>query len=60
MLHRQVVLQDLVLISLVIDCTHEILEAADVNLVVKDALQVFKVDFLGKDCIKLRLVSLAM
>lgn len=47
LLQRQVVLKQLVLVCFVVDCAHQVLETANVDLVVKNTLKVLKVNFFG-------------
>lgn len=51
LLQTQIVLHDFMPICFVLDCSDEVLEAANVDLIVQDALQVFKVYFFGKHCL---------
>ena len=51
LLERQVVLEELMLISFVVDSSHQVLEAANIDLVVKNTLQILKVNFFCQNCI---------
>lgn len=60
LLLREILLYDFVSISLVFYCPDQILEAANVNFVVKYALEVFKVNLFSQNAFKFGLVSFAM
>ena len=59
-LQGEVVLHDLVLVSFVIHCAHQVLETSNVHFAVKDSLEVLKVNFLSKNSVKFRLVCLSV
>ena len=50
----------LVLVRLVVDCAHQVLEASDVDFIVENPLQIFKVYLFGKNGFQFRLVRLSM
>ena len=47
-------------VSLVFDCTNQILETSNIYFIIEDALKVFKVYFLCKNRIKFRFISFTM
>ena len=59
-LECQIMLKYLVLVRLVVDCAHQVLEASDVDLIVENPLQIFKVYLFGKNGFQFRLVRLSM
>jgi len=60
MLQGEIVLEDLVLVCLVIDCAHQVLKTSDVYLTVKNSLEILKVYLLSKNGFKFRLVCLSV
>ena len=53
-------LQNFVLVSFIVNCSHKVLKASNIDLVVKDALKVLKVNLFGQDSVKLRFVRLTV
>ena len=53
-------LQNFMLVSLVFNCSHKVLETTYVYFVVKNALKVFEIDLLRQDGIELRLISFSV